>query len=426
MSTPIYDAVVTPPDPPLGDGPTETGGGDDPLGGWPLIGDLTRLLRSPAVSRQAAEQLAVAVAADGGDEPNAAPADRVAFGELAGVAQLAAEATTGLPITSDRRAIEVSVVNRSGWAHHTLRDWRPLFGQLTDGLTAGRDETDPASSGGSPEALLRHLMAPLAPLLADMTAGSLTGRLARVALGSHDVALPRARSDRLLLVEPNISSFAQAWSLPRDDTCLWTCVHSLICNAVLSVPSVHHRMTDLLRQFASGFEINPEKIAESLQQKLGDLDPTEAMGEMPALLASPEMLLGATRSERQEALADDLADFVAVLMGYVDITTDRACAQMLGPGSPVREAFRRRRLSPPGEARQLARFLGVDVGPEASARGARFVQGVAERAGTDGLGRLWLAAENWPTPNEIDAPGLWLARLEVYGSPGESGPGRGG
>ncbi len=413
---------MPPADPPLGDDPAEPGGGEDPLGGWPLIGDLTRLLRSPAVSRQAAEQLAVAVASDGGDEANTAPADRIAFTELAGIAQLAAEAATGLPITSDRRAIEVSVVNRSGWAHHTLRDWRPLFQQLQEGLTAGRDRADPESSpGGSPEALLRRLMEPLAPLLADMTAGSLTGRLARVALGTHDVALPRVRSDRLLLVEPNIGAFAEAWSLPRDDTCLWVCVHSLICNAVLSVPSVHQRLTDLLRLFAGGFEINPEKIAESLQEKLGDLDPTQAMTEMPALLTSPEMLLGATRSERQEALADDLADFLAVLTGYVDTTSDRACAQMLGSGSPVREAFRRRRLAPPGEARELGRFLGVDIGPEASARGARFVRGVAERAGTEGLGRLWQAAENWPTPNEVEAPGLWLARLEVYESPGESG-----
>ena len=417
---------MPPSDPPLGDDPTEPGGGQDPLGGWPLIGDLTRLLRSPAVSRQAAEQLAVAVAADGAAEQNTAPADRIAFGELAGIAQLAAEAATGLPITADRRAIEVSVVNRSGWAHHTLRDWRPLFGQLTEGLTAEKEEADAASSPeGSPEALLRRLMEPLAPLLGDMTAGSLTGRLARVALGTHDVALPRVRSDRLLLVEPNISAFAEAWSVPRDDTCLWVCVHSLICNAVLGVPSVHQRLTGLLRQFAGGFEINPEKIAESLQEKLGDLDPEQAMGEMPTLLSSPEMLLGATRSERQEALADDLADFGAVLSGYVDITTDTACAQMLGSGSPVREAFRRRRLAPPSEARQLGRFLGVDVGPEASARGARFVQGVAERAGTEGLARLWQAAENWPTPNEVEAPGLWLARLEVYERPGDSGPGGG-
>ena len=420
MPAPIYDAGVPPPDPP---DPAEPGGGEDPLGGWPLIGDLTRLLRSPAVSRQAAEQLAVAVAAEGDGEANVAPADRIAFGELAGIAQRAAEAATGLPITADRREIEVSVVNRSGWAHHTLRDWRPLFQQLQEGLNAPEDGDDPAASpGGSPEALLRRLMEPLAPLLADMTAGSLTGRLARVALGTHDVALPRVRSDRLLLVEPNISAFAEAWSLPRDDTCLWVCVHSLICNAALSVPSVHLRLTELLRSYAGGFEFNPEKIAESLQEKLGDLDPEQAMGEMPGLLANPEMLLGATRSERQEALADDLADLLAVLTGYVDATTDGACAQLLGSHNPVREAFRRRRLVPPAEARQLGRFLGIDAGPEASARGARFVQGVTERAGTGGLGPLWQAAENWPTPSEVEAPGLWLARLEVYEGAGDPDP----
>ena len=38
--------------------------------------------------------------------------------------------------------------------------------------------------------------------------------------------------------------------------------------------------------------------------------------------------------------------------------------------------------------------------------------GVIERAGDDGLGRLWSSVEHLPTPNEVDAPGLWLARIE--------------
>jgi len=348
--------------------------------------------------------------------------DRAAFGDLAGIAQLAAEAATGLPITADHRPIEIAVVNRGGWAHHTLRDWRPHFQQLQEGLAAARGAAEePDSPGDGPEAMLRRLMEPLAPLLADMTAGSLTGRLARVALGSYDVALPRVRSDRLLLVEPNITAFAEAWSLPRDDTCLWVCVHSLIANAVLSVPPVHQRLTDLLESHARGFEIDPGGIVESLQERLGDLDPERAMAEMPALLSSPEMLLGATRSENQDTVAAQLEDLLSVLVGYVDATTEQACEQLLGSRSPVREAFRRRRLTPPAEARQVAGLLGVDVGPEASARGARFLEGVTERAGTAGIARLWQSAENWPTPNEIDAPGLWLARLEVYEGSGESG-----
>ncbi len=411
---------MSPPDHPFDEDPADWGGEEDPLGGWPLLGDLTRLLRSPAVSRQAADQLAVAVASDGGREPNASPADRAAFGDLAGIAQRAAETATGLPITADHRPVEIAVVNRGGWAHHTLRDWRPHFQQLQEGLAAARGAAeDPESPGDGPEAMLRRLMEPLAPLLADMTAGSLTGRLARLALGSYDVMLPRVHSDRLLLVEPNITAFAEAWSLPRDDTCLWVCVHSLVANAVLSVPSAHQRLTDLLKAHAQGFEIDPGGIIESLQERLGDLDPERAMAEMPALLSSPEMLLGATRSENQETVAGYLQDLLSVLVGYVDATTERACEQLLGAQSPVREAFRRRRLTPPAEARGVAGLLGVDVGPEASARGARFVEGVTERAGAAGIGRLWQSAENWPTPSEISAAGLWLARLEVYENSGE-------
>jgi putative hydrolase len=412
---------MSPPDRPPDDEFAVPGGGEDPFAGWPLIGDLTKLLGSAAISRQAAEQLAAAVASGGETEANIAPADRISFGELAGVAQLAAESATGLPITADRRPIEVSVVNRTAWAHHTLRDWRPLFQQMQEGLTAARDESE-TSTEGSPEELLQRLMGPVKPLLADMTAGSLTGRLARVALGSYDVPLPRVRSDRLLLVEPNISAFADAWSLPRDDTCLWVCVHSLICNATLGVPHVHQRLTDLLRRFARGFEMRPEAIAESLQEQLGELDPSEATAQMSKLLGNPETLLGATRSDHQDSLADDLAELLSVLTAYVDAATDSACARLLGSHSPVREAFRRRRLSPPGEARQLGRLLGTDIDPQESARGARFVAGVAERAGSEGLGRLWQAAENWPTASEIDAAGLWLARLDLYGSPGGSEP----
>jgi len=38
---------------------------------------------------------------------------------------------------------------------------------------------------------------------------------------------------------------------------------------------------------------------------------------------------------------------------------------------------------------------------------------VIERAGADGLSPLLRSAEALPTVAEFDAPGLWLARLDV-------------
>ena len=36
---------------------------------------------------------------------------------------------------------------------------------------------------------------------------------------------------------------------------------------------------------------------------------------------------------------------------------------------------------------------------------------MVERAGTEGLERLWADEADLPTPAEVDAPGLWLARI---------------
>jgi uncharacterized protein (DUF2342 family) len=38
---------------------------------------------------------------------------------------------------------------------------------------------------------------------------------------------------------------------------------------------------------------------------------------------------------------------------------------------------------------------------------------VVERAGAPALQAMLTDAGQLPTPNEVDAPGLWLARLEV-------------
>ena len=45
-------------------------------------------------------------------------------------------------------------------------------------------------------------------------------------------------------------------------------------------------------------------------------------------------------------------------------------------------------------------------------RGFAFVEFI-ERSDADALNRLWTSREMAPTPNELDAPGLWLARIDL-------------
>jgi uncharacterized protein (DUF2342 family) len=74
----------------------------------------------------------------------------------------------------------------------------------------------------------------------------------------------------------------------------------------------------------------------------------------------------------------------------------------------------RRRRSEEGDGTKfVARLLGVSLDAAAYERGTAFVAGVLERAGEEGLARLWHSAKELPTPAEISAPGLWLARIDL-------------
>jgi uncharacterized protein (DUF2342 family) len=65
-------------------------------------------------------------------------------------------------------------------------------------------------------------------------------------------------------------------------------------------------------------------------------------------------------------------------------------------------------------------MFGVDLSKERVDLGAAFIAGVVERDGFDAIARLATSAEGLPTPAEMVAPGLWLARTTL---PTLDGPG---
>jgi uncharacterized protein (DUF2342 family) len=82
-----------------------------------------------------------------------------------------------------------------------------------------------------------------------------------------------------------------------------------------------------------------------------------------------------------------------------------------GDALRIAEAVRRRRVETAGEDVFVEHLLGIRLGADQVARGKAFVQGVVDRAGEGGLSPLLTVPGSLPTPNEVDAPGLWLARV---------------
>jgi putative hydrolase len=387
----------------------------NPFEGMPFLGDLAKMLgQQGGMAWDSARQLAINVATDGTSEPNVDPVERIQLEQLARVADLHVADVTGLATSVTGRPVAGLPVNRTRWVMESLDAYRPLVERLAASL--GPTDDDEVDEPGDPMAdMFSGMFKMLQPMVLAMTAGSMVGHLARRSFGQYDLPIPRpttgAGADDLLLVVPNLDAFAAEWSLAPDDLRLWICVHEIAHHAVFGVPHVRARMDDLLNRYVSSFRNDPS----ALEARLGGVVPSDpdSLASLQHLMGSPEVILGAITSPEQDALRPQLEALVAVVVGVVDHVLDVVGGKLIASYSMLTEALRRRRVESAESDRFVERLFGLELSQATYDRGATFVDGVLERAGEDGLRRLWADAANLPTPPEVDAPGLWLARLDL-------------
>ncbi len=387
---------------------------DNPFGDVPFIGELMRMLQGAGSgSTDAARQLARTIANDGVTEPNIEPSDRIAVEELVRVAELHVAAATDLPVARTG-ALRVEVGNRSQWADRTIDDYRPLFETLSNSMAAGLAPPDDLPADDPMASMLAGLSQMLGPMMLGMTTGSMVGHLARRAMGGHDLPVPRPPDAPLLILLRNVDDFGRDWSLDADDLRLWVCLHEVAHHTVLGVPHVRERLTSLLHRHAGAFERDPA----ILEQQLGGFNLSagpEALSEIQSVLGDPETVLGAVRSAEQAALQPELTALVATITGYVDHVMDAIGSTLIGSYPMLTEALRRRRVEADSSDRFVERILGLELDAAQYDRGSAFAAGVIERVGVASLKRLFTDPDTLPTPSEVDAPGLWLARIDLPG-----------
>lgn len=388
----------------VSEGPSFAGGG--PLGD--LLRDLARLLTAQGpLNWEVARQLAGWTAAGGQSETNPDPLARIRTEELLRVADMHVAEATGLP-TSRRGWLELRCVTRTEWASSTLTAWGGVLSKLAASLNPGGQA--PARPDG-PEAmdqLLGNLPQVIGPLVLGAQAGAMVGHLAARATGQYDMPMPAPKNDELMSVPASVDAFAKEWDLAPDDVRMYVCLRDVVHHAVLSRPHVAKVIEEHLDAYAGAFEIE----LGTLEQRLSAIDPTDLLS-FQEHLGDPETLFGGGQSDEQRRLLVPFRAFLAALAGYTDRVMDTVGQRLVGSYALISEAFRRRRLEDGPGQRVLGASLGVELDQATVDRGHAFVAGVLERAGEDGLARLWEGPATLPTPAEVDAPGLWLARLEL-------------
>jgi putative hydrolase len=371
-----------------------------------MFGDLARWFGgSGPVNWDVARQTAQWTATEGTPEPNVDPLERLRLEELLRVADMHVSEATGLSTSVAGGMLTVLPVTRGDWALHSIEAYRPFLERLARSLADSA--TDEVAEDPTTE-LLGDLGKLLVPVLLGVQSGYMIGNLARQSLGQYDQPLPRPPADQLLVAPANIDAFGKEWDLPPADVRMWVCLREVTYHAVLGRPHVRGRLHAHLDDYVSRFEVNPDAVERSV----GELDPTDP-DALRRLLGNPETLLGAVQTDAQREVLARLADLLAVAVGYVDHVLETVGHRLVGSYQRVTEAMNRRRVEASEGERFAGRLIGLALDRAQYERGAAFVEGVVERAGEEGLRRLWESERELPTAAEVDAPGLWLARIDL-------------
>lgn len=406
--------------------PPEPGDAGNPF--QSLLGDLMNMLGTNAPNQwEMTRSFALNVATGGTPEANIEPIQRIRLEQLARVAELNVTEATGMPVAPDGRRLTCVPVSRGDWTFRALESWRTLFVAMTPApgtAPSGPTTQDISSSdplaGEDPMAGLGDLLGQWAtaigPMLFGLQVGSVVGHLSHRALGQYPLAVPWAPSDELVLVTDNIASFATDWSLPEEEALLWVCARELASNSILTRPAIRVRMVELLLALAESSASAQQDLAGRLTA-LGGPDGPEGTGmdleSLQGMLGDPEALLGELLSPESRRSSDQLTALAVVVDAYADHIATLVGEKLVGSHSQLAEAWYRRRIERGKGEEAAGALFGLDLDQTQVDRGRSFVSGVVERAGEDGLSRLWISERNLPTPSEVDAPGLWLERISL-------------
>lgn len=392
------------------------------------LAQVMRMLQSPGpVNWEIARQTAEWVALEGRPDPTVDPRDGAQFDELARAAQTLVVGETGLAATFNTT---LRTVGPKGWVDLHLAALRPVLEALAttlgDAMRAeedDRDDDDPGLSaplpgfpGGIP--LSGNMLGLLAPALLGVQAGSMIGYLSQHALGRYDLPLPTGPAPtvtgpggdepNLTFVVPNIDAFEASWSLPREDLRFYVALHEVVHAAVRSVPWVRGRLVRLAIEYVSSYEIDPGVF----ESEFGDVDPSDPES-LQRMAADPQRILGAMQSPRQQAPREELQRLTSVIDGYADYVLETIGRRLISSFDRIHEAMKRHRVERGDAERFIDGLLGLKLERAHYELGEAFCRGVVERAGADGLNRIWEREAMLPTPAELEAPGLWLARIDL-------------
>ena len=358
-----------------------------------------RSARRGLIDWAAAERLAVARVRNGAgtldriELERSAPIYAAAMNEI--VPALSRALETELPGIVDRSGI----ASREEWVHANVATFAKLMSKVEGRLL---EQTIPPGSG-----LVRAGMAIVNRMVTTREIGYFLGFMGLRVLGQYDLALISAESSpgRLLFVDENIRGTAAILDVPLNPFRTWIALHETTHAFEFEAhPWLRPYLSDRLERQMSTLSTSVSALNRDGLTRLGRaLRRASSGGNWMEGLMTPEQ-----RREFREIQA-----VMSLLEGFGDYMMDEVGRDLVPDVESISKRFHARRENRGGLERAMMRLTGMDLKMEQYRKGEEFVAAVARAGGPTALRALWLGPENLPTPEEIDSPSRWLARIPL-------------
>ena len=365
---------------------------DNPFGG--MFGDIFSLLgqQGPDAWFTTATQLALNIARGQDSDPNALPIERQRLEELAPLVARHVDSLLGVSIDPS-----VVAVNRSALTMAALNQWRPLMEPMVTSSATISEDLDLGENQ-----MMAQMAAALGPLFSGFQIGSVAGHFSERAWSLAALPLPRIDAERQIVVN-NLASFAEAWSLERDEVYVFALAQEFLASLVLTQPGTG----DALRALLIDTVNESTKAQGDLLTKLQSMiNPDDIAG----LMENPESLLDGIEMPEESDATRAINAAASVLLAFFESAAHQITESILGPRPALVEAYRRHRRSDArGEDAAAALFGIATQGPHHDAA-TNFVTTLVAEHTLSVFGAL-LRVDGLPNAKELDDPNAWYERV---------------
>jgi coenzyme F420 biosynthesis associated uncharacterized protein len=310
----------------------------------------------------------------------------------------------------------LEAVDRPTWIAANLKGMRPILeplAQQSSSASSSARKLRPRKAGAQDLTPLYDALSAAGGLLLGAQVGAMAGMLSQRVLGQYDLALlDPSVTPRLLLVAPNLEQASRNMQVDSEQLVSWVAIHELTHAIQFSgAPWLREHLAGLLQELIAGLQ-----VTVSLGALLRPVDPRN-LRTLAERLRRGE-ILRLTLGEQRWQLVARMQATMSLVEGHAEHVMDAVGADVLPALPRLRAAMNRRREGRGLPWKVLERLLGLELKLRQYDEGRRFCDAIVaagEREQVGGgrllLAQVWRSAADLPTPAELAAPELWVARM---------------